>query len=137
MPSCENCGQEYKPGKKSCKRCGASLDPTASSSTPNDINNNPDAKKRQKLRRTQTEVEHSNTSLEFFTGGILIAVCLLTLALLSPGETEYLINGNLGILYMGGAIIAILMKLFIDSRSGYSIARSLIETILIGGVTYL
>jgi hypothetical protein len=137
MPSCENCGQEYKPGKKSCKSCGASLDPTASLSTQDDINNNPDAEKRRKPRRSQTDVERSNTSLEFFACGIGLAVILLTLALLSPGETKYLINGNLGILYTGGAILAILMKLFIDSRSGYSIARSLIETVLIGGVTYL
>jgi hypothetical protein len=137
MPSCKNCGQEYKPGKKSCKSCGASLDPTASSSTPNDINNVPGTKKRRKLRRSQTEDPHNLTSLEFFYCCIGLAVISLTLALLSANEIQFLIKGNLGILYMVGAILAILMKLFIDSRSGYSIARSLIETVLIGGVTYL
>jgi hypothetical protein len=137
MPYCEKCGQEYKPGKKSCKSCGASLDPTASSSTPNHTNNDPGSKKRRKLPRTQNDAERSNTSLEFFVCCIGLAVLLLGLALLSADEVEYLIKGNLGILYMGGAIIATLLKLVIDRRSGYSITRSLLETVLIGGVTYL
>lgn len=137
MPNCATCGQEYKPITRSCKSCGASLNPTATSFTTGDIYNDPDTKKHRKLSNSQANVERSNTSLEFFACCIGIAVILLSLALLSPEETEYFIKGNIGMLYIGGAIIAIFMKLLIDRRIGYSIARSLIETVLIGGMTYL
>src|SRR5439155_18148903 len=47
-----------------------------------------------------------------------------------------ILNGSLGLLLLAGIFMAVIFKIIFDMRLGYSMTRSLLETILIGGLLY-
>ena len=132
MAFCENCGHDYKPGKKYCKSCGESLDPTALSfadptAPPPPTTTRP---------RQYHNAEASNESLRLYVMCISILSMVQGLALVFGTQALNLLNGQVTTLLIGGAVLATLFKLLFDRRDGISLLRSLTTTLIVGIAIY-
>ena len=89
------------------------------------------------MTRKNKDREGASESLGLFLGLISIVAVLHGLSIISNGGTNSLLGGPLGIMLIGGSTIVALIKVFYDLNTGRTIASSLLETILLGGLIYL
>lgn len=143
MPYCMNCGDEYVTPKNFCESCGQGLAKRYSETrvvagheafataleTAIDRSD-------ERRRRRRNNSEGSNESPELYVKFIAIIAMFHGLSLFMRVSMTKLLDGSLGLLLLAGIVMGAIFKVIFDMRLGYSAARSLLETIVIGGLVY-
>lgn len=143
MAYCANCGDKYREPKNFCENCGRALGRRYAETgvypgheglavaleTAIDRSDT-----RQRKRRINSE--GSNESFELYLKFLAVVALFHGLSLFMGQSITKLLDGSLGLLLLAGIVMAVLFKVIFDMRLGYSAARSLIETVLIGGLLY-
>jgi hypothetical protein len=143
MPYCTNCGRGYTTADRYCERCGRLLGAAATlipstehtdylaSSIERAL-----ARTDERRRRRRNAVSGSNEGLDIYIRCIAIIAFIHGLSLMLGRAMSSLLDGPVGLLMMGGVVLGASFKVAFDRRLGYSLGRSLIETIIIGAVLY-
>lgn len=144
MPYCPSCGDKYHAPKNFCDKCGQQLASTnlsthqmhddylaASFETALDRTS-------ERRRRRRETVNESNDSLQMYLGAVGVIAMIHGLSLMmGSGTILKVLEGPFGWLMLAGLFFGALFKVIFDVRLGYSVTRSLIETVVIGAVAYV
>lgn len=141
MPYCEDCGSKYTGSRNYCRGCGTQLASAGAASNLNTGNLSEHIatgmeQAHWRIRRRRQEWAASNESLEMYIGFVGVVALLHGLSYMAGTPVMSLLNGGLGIMLLVGILVGAVFKVAFDVRYGYTLARSLVEVVLIGALTY-